>query len=211
MSNTRYWLALSLLVATVAGYYSLPHGRYTPPHRSLTTFPDQIGSYAGEDVFLSSEVLSTLGKGEFLQRVYREAAAELPIILYIGYYPRQETGDTVHSPQHCLPGAGWEPLDIGRMHIQLHDGRTVEVNRYVVQKGRERLLVLYWYQGRGRVAASEYWSKFYLVQDAILTNRTDGAVVRVSAPILGDEQETVHRLNDFVGQIFEVLGTFIPN
>ena len=97
------------------------------------------------------------------------------------------------------------------MQIALNDGRTIEVNRYVVQKGRDRLLVLYWFQGRGRIVTSEYWGKFYLVRDAILTNRTDGAVVRVSTPFRKSTAQTERALRSFVSQIVDVLGTFIPD
>ena len=209
MRTRRYWVALVLLVSTAVGYHALPHGRSLPPYRSLSTFPNQVGDYLGQDVGISDSIRSILGEGEFVQRVYREGATGLPVLLYVGYYPRQETGGTVHSPQHCLPGAGWEALEIGRMQIGLSDGRTIETNRYIVQKGKDRLLVLYWYQGRGRVVASEYWSKFYLVHDAIFAHRTDGAIVRVSAPLLKEEAETADTLNDFVVQIFDLLGTFI--
>ena len=211
MRTGRYWLMVLLLAGTAVGYHALPHGRYVPPRRSLSTFPNQIGDYLGQDVGISDNVLSFLGEGEFLQRVYRRTTVDLPVLLYVGYYPQQETGGTVHSPQHCLPGGGWEPLDIGRMQIALNDGRTIEVNRYVVQKGKDRLLVLYWFQGRGRIVASEYWGKFYLVRDAILINRTDGAVVRVSTPFRKNTAQTERALRSFVSQIVDVLGRFIPD
>ncbi len=211
MRTGRYWLMVLLLAGTAVGYHALPHGRYVPPRRSLSTFPNQVGDYLGQDVGISDNVRSFLGEGEFLQRVYRRTTVDLPVLWYVGYYPHQETGGTVHSPQHCLPGGGWEPLDIGRMQIALNDGRTIEVNRYVVQKGKDRLLVLYWFQGRGRIVASEYWGKFYLVRDAILTNRTDGAVVRVSTPFRKSTPQTERALRSFVSQIVDVLGTFIPD
>lgn len=211
MRTGRYWLMILLLAGTAVGFHALPHGRHVPPHRSLSTFPNQLGDYLGQDVGISASIRSILGEGEFLQRVYRQGGVGMPIGMYIGYYPKQETGGTVHSPQHCLPGGGWEPLDIGRMQIGLNDGRKVEVNRYVVQKGKNRLLVLYWFQGRGRVVASEYWSKLYLVRDAILTNRTDGAVIRVSAPLLKSAAETERTLSTFVSQMADVLGAYIPN
>ena len=62
------------------------------------------------------------------------------------------------------------------------------INRYMIQKGLDRQLVLYWYQAHGRVVASEYWGKFYLIADAFRLNRTDGALVRVIAPVGPGEQ-----------------------
>ena len=88
----------------------------------------------------------------------------------------------------------------------------VEINRYVVQKGLERQLVLYWYQSHGRVVASEYWGKFYLIRDAVRLNRTDGALVRVTAPINGDNGDASAERTavGFVKALFPLLRDYLP-
>jgi EpsI family protein len=136
--------------------------------------------------------------------------------LYMGFYGSQRQGDTIHSPLNCLPGAGWQPVSEGRLQIANADGqgRDITVNRYVVQKGVERQLVLYWYQSHGRVVASEYTSKLYLIHDAIRLNRTDGSMVRVIAPIkvnAADEGAAAERLaEEFVRVIFPLLPAYLP-
>ena len=85
------------------------------------------------------------------------------------------------------------------------------VNEYLIQRGLDRQLVFYWYQGRGRVVASEYSSKFWMVADAISRNRTDGALVRVITPIQGNEGEARDRLENFTRLVFPRLDAFIPN
>ena len=45
----------------------------------------------------------------------------------------------------------------------------------MIEKGFDKQLILYWYQDRGRVVASEYDAKAYLIWDAMTKNRTDGA------------------------------------
>ena len=62
-------------------------------------------------------------------------------------------------------------------------GVKVPINLYVLRKDLDEQLVLYWYQAHGRVVASEYWGKFYLVCDAIRLNRTDAALVRITVPV----------------------------
>jgi EpsI family protein len=109
-------------------------------------------------------------------------AAAPPVGLYIAYYASQRQGDTIHSPQNCLPGAGWQPVDGGTTSIDA-GGRRLTVNRYVIEKGLDRQVVLYWYQGRGRVVANEYANKFWLMFDAARLHRSDGALVRVVAPV----------------------------
>jgi EpsI family protein len=142
--------------------------------------------------------------------------------LYIGYYQSQREGDSMHSPLNCLPGAGWLPVSSGRLAIPVQApadsasaaAGTIEVNRYVVQKGGETMLVLYWYQSHGRVIASEYWGKIYMVLDAIRTNRTDAALVRVIVPMgssgASSEQQAERLGSDFVKTIFPLLGQHLP-
>jgi EpsI family protein len=109
-------------------------------------------------------------------------ASTLPVGFYLGYWASQREGDAIHSPMNCLPGAGWAPVENSRMKVTL-GGVESEVNRVIIEKSGERLLVLYWYQSHGRVVASEYWSKIHMVLDAIKTARTDAALVRIVVPI----------------------------
>ena len=132
---------------------------------------------------------------EYLNLVYSKTA-DLPIGLYIGYYKSQREGDTMHSPLNCLPGAGWAPESQSYLTIPVSTSpgaapQPITVNRYLIRKGADRQLVLYWYQSHGRVVASEYSSKIFMVLDAIRTNRTDGALVRVITPVLDEDAGAV--------------------
>jgi EpsI family protein len=109
--------------------------------------------------------------------------------LYVGYYPEQMQGSTIHSPRNCLPGAGWDPLANEPTEVRFADGSTAVVNRYILQREDERTLVLYWYQGRGRIQANEYAVKLDLLRDAALQRRSDEALVRLVIPIRGDEAD----------------------
>ena len=138
---------------------------------TFATFPMTIGPWrAVVDPPLEKDILEVLGVDDYLSRVYYQPNGAA-VGLYMGFYDSQRQGDTIHSPLNCLPGAGWEPVSEGRLqdhHNADGAGRDITVNRYVVQKGLDRQLVLYWYQGHGRVVASEYWSKAYLIHDAIV-------------------------------------------
>jgi EpsI family protein len=139
--------------------------------------------------------------------------------LYIGYWEAQRRNDAVHSPLNCLPGAGWQPLSRRHLTIPAAGGATkrppIEVNRYVVQKGPERLLVLYWYQSHGRAIASEYAAKFFLIADAVRTGRSDTAIVRVVTPIAGADAAAEARAErvgtELVQHILPILDDYIPS
>lgn len=184
---------------------------------TFASFPMTLANWhAKVDPPLSEDILKVLGVDDYLSRAYyrQDGAA---VGLYMGFYGSQRQGDTIHSPLNCLPGAGWEPVSQGRLTIANVDGggRDITVNRYIVQKGLDRQLVLYWYQSHGRVVASEYTSKLMLINDAIRLNRTDGSLVRVIAPIpvsADDNGVAAQQLAEsFVRVLFPQLPAYLPN
>jgi EpsI family protein len=177
---------------------------------SLATLPTTIGSWhsAGDEP-VSDDVLQVLGVDEYVNRTYVNAAG-LPLNLYIGYYASQRQGDTIHSPQNCLPGSGWQPIDASRISLQAA-GRTFPVNRYVIEKALNRQIVYYWYQGRGRIVASDYANKLFLMVDAARLHRTNGSLVRIivpqspAAPAAADDAAA-----GFARAIAPRLSTYLP-
>jgi EpsI family protein len=183
-----------------------------PAPTPLDQFPMRIGDWAARRLApLDPEILAVLGVDDYLTRVYY-AEPRSEVGLYVGYYRSQRQGDTIHSPLNCLPGAGWEPVSTGLLTIDVPNG-SITVNRILIQKGIERQLVVYWYQSHGRVLASEYWSKLYLITDSVRLNRTDAAMVRVIAPVLSsDGQGTAETaIVDFVKVLYPTLSLYLPS
>jgi len=211
-SLLRLILALALLGG--AGLYQQSHSQAerVPTRSELDSLPVQVGDWTGRQVRIPEDVLQTIGAGDFLERLYSRDSAEPPIDLFIIYFPTQRTGTTIHSPQHCLPGSGWFPVEHKRLTLLEADGHAVIANRYVVTKRLDRQLVLYWYQAHGRTVASEYWLKFYLVADAIRMHRSDGALVRLVTPLGAGESPDrgQRRVAEFAQALFPMLGKFIP-
>jgi EpsI family protein len=217
MLNRAIVLFVTLLCGAVA-VVRANRPEHAPPRVSFAQFPSILGDWTGQELPpMEPRILAILGVDDYMNRAYfrtdRVAAG-----LYIGYYKSQRQGDAIHSPQNCLPGAGWEPLVTGILTIPTAtpDGPTnISVNRYVIQKGVDRQIVLYWYQSHGRVVASEYWSKFFLVRDAVRLNRTDAALVRVIVPIPSGPDDGEVRAEgqavDLVKQIFPLLPKYLPS
>ena len=170
-----------------------------------------IGDRHGTDLGIDRATLEVLGPGDFLLRDYLRSPSEPAVNLYLAYFPSQRTGDTIHSPQNCLPGAGWVPVESKHILLPTADGARISINRYIISKGISRELVFYWYQAHGRVTPSEYWAKIYLVTDAISMNRTDGALVRIVTPIANVDDEAAQvRASEFTQQILPLLDSYIP-
>lgn len=214
--GATFWVRFSVLVALLAMTAGFVHEHdkpeVVPARLALAVFPMQIGGWQGTQLPLTEDELTVLGPGEFLMRDYRKASVAEPVNLYIAYFPSQRTGDTIHSPRNCLPGAGWTALESGRLAVRNADGTMMSVNRYIVAKGLSRSLVLYWYQAHGRVTASEYVAKIRLVEDAMRMNRTDGALVRIVVPFAtpADLPNAQNTALAFIADIQPILGRYIP-
>jgi EpsI family protein len=212
----RLWIRFFVLVLLLIGTLGLLRGRnreeILPARSRLDTFPKTFGTWQGSDIGMSKEVLEALGPGDFLLRDYVSVSQNTSANLYVAFFPSQRTGDTIHSPKNCLPGAGWTPIEPARLWITAPDGNKLEVNRYLVAKESDRAMVLYWYQAHGHVTPSEYWAKYYLVADAIRMNRSDGAMVRVATNV--QRTETIKNAEDravrFAQQVIPFLDHYIP-
>jgi EpsI family protein len=208
----RLWIVVAVLLGGTVCLHAMSHGEPILARQPLANLPSAIGDWTTDrDLPLDAETLKVAAVSDYANREYF-SSTDMPVQLYIGYYVSQRTGDTIHSPKNCLPGAGWDPIEADYARITLVDGQQIKVNEYVIAQGLEKQLVFYWYQGRGRIIASEYWGKFWMIDDAITRNRTDGALVRVITPISGDNVSQAHDcLQKFTRLLVPILGKFIPN
>ncbi|MGD0599184.1 MAG: VPLPA-CTERM-specific exosortase XrtD [Terriglobales bacterium] len=225
--SRRFGTVAVLMLAAAILLQAHSHSEVFPPRASLSSLPLQIGGWTGTDDPLDKQTLDILGPGEFLMRDYVHASPPQPqaetqpqpepqpepwINLYVAYFPTQKAGDTIHSPNHCLPGAGWVPTSREVVRLTRPDGSSFPVNRYVVAKTGERQLVLYWFQAHGRAVASDYWAKYYLVSDSVRMNRSDGALVRLMTPMLDGESPDAAqaRMMKLGSQFLPLLDGCIP-
>ena len=212
--------AVALFVIFVAASGMIARAQraeHAPPRQPFAAVPMTFDTWRGrDDPPLTDKEREILGADDYILRSYYASGKSAG--LYMGYWATQKRGDTVHSPLNCLPGSGWEPLSRRPLRITVPGATAatseIEVNRYVIQKGLDRQAVIYWYQSHGRVVASEYWGKFYLVADAIRTSRSDTAIVRVVIPITDASaaaEETAERdAIGFVRLLFPTLDNYIP-
>ena len=208
--SVRWWVAAGILLCAFVLLQTMSHGEAIVLRQPLHDLPYALGPWTGEEQPLQDRVVQVAGVSDYTNRIYSQPA-ETPVQLYVGYYASQRTGDTIHSPKNCLPGSGWDPIQSGYATILVPGGHNIVVNQYVIQRDQNKQIVFYWYQGRGRVIASEYKGKFWMVADAIRRNRTDGALVRVVTPMNDGEDRARIRLVGFTQTLFPSLDELIPN
>jgi exosortase D (VPLPA-CTERM-specific) len=216
---------LLILLAAVVPARALPNrAEVRPPRADFAEFPLHVNGWRGQRHALEAVYLDALKLDDYVLADFVRSTADrstasaagsagVPVNLYVAYYASQRTGQSAHSPRSCLPGGGWNILEFGQRQIIEANGRPLHVNRAVVRYGADRQLVYYWFQERGRNITSEYLVKWYLFEDALLRNRTDGALVRLITPVPENEPISVAdaRLSQFTGSVLPTLSGYLPN
>ncbi len=218
--NAAFWrrpavIVVSLALIAQAGVLlGVSRNEAVPALRPLKLVPVLFGDWQMvQENEIEKEVLDVLRADDTMTRVYRAGDSGRLAGLFVAYFKTQRTGQAPHSPKNCLPGAGWVPTTSDVLRIDGVPGaEPISVNRYVVSRGDEKSLVLYWYQTPKRVIANEFQAKFYLVVDSVRYNRSDTALVRVIVPVAnGDEAAANEAAVDFVRSFFMPLRQFLPS
>ncbi|MFN0084731.1 MAG: exosortase C-terminal domain/associated protein EpsI [Blastocatellia bacterium] len=206
-------LALLLLAVGIARGLALRSDRHTvPPRASLASFPAALGAWRQSDAqTLGAGASRELAADEYLSRTFIGGNGATAY-LFIAWYASQRHRRTFHSPQNCLPGAGWTMAD-HRVYSPGGDARNV-LNEHRIEHDGARMIALYWYHGRGRMDASEYRGRLHTIEDAITRGRTDGALVRVIVPMDREgrmEEFARQAARDFAGRLIPLLPAYIPD
>ncbi|MBA2503173.1 MAG: EpsI family protein [Pyrinomonadaceae bacterium] len=210
----RFWILLGVLLfgGAVMNVW-LQTGEAHVERQELKQFPATVGEWKqyGVDTRFDKETERVLRADDYLARDYVTADGRVANF-YVGYYASQRTGATYHSPLNCLPGSGWAMTDPSRLTVTpVGGGAPFEANRYIIQKGNSKQLLVYWYQGRGRSVASEYWGKLYTVIDSLRRRRSDGAMVRVMVPVVGSEEAALETAKNLAAQAAPQLAAYVPD
>jgi len=236
MKKWPFLIAVLLLIVTFGLIHLFSENERLVSNKAFAQFPlDLAGSWKGRELGLDEKVLDVLKLSDYMMRVYVPIVAQggeeselsegedrgnrmasmgshLPVWLYVGFYQSQRTGATYHSPKNCLPGAGWQFMESDFITLTMSDQTKITVNNVLIQKGLDKQVILYWYHDRGRVIASEYWAKGYLVWDAMTKNRSDGSLVRLSIPVKdGTVQEAFDQGVKFLHDFWPTLLEHMPD
>ena len=203
---------VSLLVAGILVNSWAYLGEANVNRKQLRDFPNQLGDWQknNADQTIDEPTMKVLRASDYLLRDYRRPDGQVANF-YVGYYATQRDGASYHSPLNCLPGSGWTLSSPDTVTISRADGTTFVANKYVIQNGEYKNLMIYWYQGRGRAVASEYWGKVYTVIDSVLRRRSDGALVRVTVPLRDSEAAALASAKDLSAKAATAINEFVPN
>jgi exosortase D (VPLPA-CTERM-specific) len=204
--NWHRALAALLMIAATGALAHAARVQGPAARAQLESLPYQVAGWKGRDATApDAETLRILAADTYLNRSYANGSGT-PIDLYIAYYGRQQPGVSIHSPLHCLPGTGWEPLDIATLTIAQPGGAEGQLRRLIVRKNMASAVVLYWYAIHGRMIANETLSKAWLLHDSLRFHRSDAALVRIVVPVRGAAMDAAeHDALAFAGDVLPYL------
>lgn len=212
-TNYKFWLLIgTLLFGGILINWFEQRGEASIERKPLSEIPAQLGEWkkVGEDIRFEEQTEAILRTSDYMMREYFSSKQGRIANVYVGYYASQRTGATYHSPQNCLPGAGWEMKRPQTIKITTSSGRTFEANHYIIENNKYKEVLIYWYQGRGRAVASEYDDKIYTVLDSILRQRSDGAMVRVMTGVGDSEAESTQAAIELSARLADNLSSYVP-
>jgi EpsI family protein len=209
--HNKYLRFLTLVIVVQAVlFYSASGSESTPLPSPLKDFPTVFGAWIMHDEgAVDAETLAILKANDTMTRDYVSAEGEAN--LFIAYFETQRQGQSPHSPKNCLPGSGYQPSESGRIDVPVAGG-SININRYVVSRGEDESIVMYWYQSQGRVIADEFAAKFYLIADSIRHHRSDTSLVRVVVPVTEhmSREKASQTAVDFVQAAYPAVSSWLP-
>lgn len=202
-SRRRAWMIALALIAEGLLLSALRLEEQIPPTPRLEDISANVGSWrlVGEET-LDAATQALLRPDASLNRAYEGPNGGAS--LYIGYFKTTQANHPApHSPNVCLPGAGWKEIYLKPQNLDLGGGRTLAHNEYLLEKAGQRMMVLYWFQNSHRSWSAEVLSKVYMFPDYWQLRRTDISIVRVIVPTRrGQEEEALARAHNFALSIY---------
>lgn len=213
--GAAYFCSVAVLLPVAFASTLLVEREEIIPSRSMfIDFPKQIDGWAGTSMALEKQYIDALRFDDYLLAEFRSDKGQ-SATFYAAYYQSQRKGQSVHSPQSCLPGGGWEILSMTGVDVPARNGmdRPLHINRAVIQKGPHKQVVWYWFKQRDRILSNEYLVKFYLFWDAVSRGRTDGGLIRVSSIVGPGDTESIvdQRLGQLVSAVEPELNRYVPD
>jgi exosortase D (VPLPA-CTERM-specific) len=209
--------AAIMMIIAASAWPLVPDRTPTSPERfSFSVFPKQVGDWQqiGDERRFAPEIERSLGADDYIAVQFSRSPSEPRLDFFSAWYEDLSADGVQHTPEICLPGAGWEIAKVERADISGNLGLTepFNVNRVVIQKEQERMLVYYWFTHMGRAMPRNTSAKISVLTRGVMAGRLDGAIVRLISPIAEgqSEAEVEAHMNDLLKELLPRLPRFIP-
>ena len=204
-------VSVVLLGATLATAQGVEFREAIPMNRSFQEFPMQVGKWSGTRQTMELKFIKELDLTDYIIADYKDETGKA-VNFYVAYYESQRKGESIHSPETCLLGGGWQFRQAGGSSMTLSSGEQIPMNRAIIEKEPIRQVSYFWFPSRDRILTNAFEMKWYNFWDALTRQRTDGALVRVITLVYPDETaaRAEERLKLFIKDIYPVLSEYLP-
>lgn len=202
----------TLLLIQIGLFYAVPKQESIPLTAPLTSLPKDINGWRSVlETPMEADVANVLKADDTINRAYVSPDGMASANLFIAYFKSQRQGVSPHSPKVCLPSSGWEPVNSEIVQVKLpYFDSPQPINRYTVQRGSDKSVVMYWYMSHGRVVANEYYAKVFSMYDSVRYLRSDTSIVRI-VTAAGDSEDRARTIaSQFLQAIFPTVWNFLP-
>lgn len=196
--SKQYWLIIALMSMSLAASAWV---RAPKPGNEeeveLSRLAPALEGWQKEEPELSARAVEQLKADQILLRNYFDAQGRR-VEFFIGYYRDQQFGAQVHSPLHCLPGAGWTILRNEKLPLPFEKISGVASKLDISKKGGQQYVV-YWFVSEGEIVKNEMDLKRRLLRNALLRRGTSVYFYRVCVAYQENEPEAgATLLQDFL-------------
>lgn len=214
-------LITATLVMTIAAisWPLLPERETVVPERfSFALFPSQVGEWRrfGAEQRFSPEVERGLAADDYAAVQFRRGPDAPVVDFFSAWYADLSADGVQHTPEICLPGAGWEIAEVRKVDLTDKLGLDVplNVNRVIVQKDEQQMLVYYWFNHMGYTMPRNTAAKISVLTRGLVAGRRDGAILRLVSEIDHEdpngEQKAEAEMNAMLKEMLPRLPQFIP-
>ncbi len=186
-------------VALVIALY-IYDGKKSIQKVNIQNFPVQFAGWSGQDVPVDERTYQLLQVDEesmlFRHYRYRDREDKLVELCIVAGMNNRES---FHPPEVCYSGRGTDFIDEGLETVEVSDGSTIKANRLVMDIRGQKQAVLYWYTAGKRNTPNYYKQQLYIVFDELRYRQSKGALVRISAPVDGENvRGAIAKLKEFI-------------
>lgn len=203
------FLTMVILLACSGLYMNFHKDMVVPLAKPFGDFPPTHNGWRmiGQST-LSENVMKVLMPTEYLSRRYEAENGDI-VDMYLSYFDGGPGSGRIHSPKHCVVGAGWTELSSRRIVMTL-GGEDVNLVKSVYAKGAMREVIYYWFDMHGKTMSDEYALKLAEITGSLFHNRRDQSFFRISAQTSDNVDATQKRIEDFLRDFYPVIRDFLP-
>jgi exosortase D (VPLPA-CTERM-specific) len=160
LKHPAFILSVVLLGATLAVAQGVEFREAVPMNKSFQEFPMQVGPWSGTRHLMEVQIIEVLDLTDYIMADFRDETGKA-VNFYVAYYESQRKGESIHSPESCLMGGGWQFRQAGRSAMTLDSGKQLPMNRAVIEKEPVQQVSYFWFPSRDRILTNAFEMKWY--------------------------------------------------